>query len=125
MLAGAPSVDDVLPEFVAFIGADVVIGHNVNFDVNFLYEACGYVLGKPFRNDFIDTMRLSRLLFRSLANHRLPTLAQAFCVCEEVAHRAMADALVAQRCYQYMCAHLENNRMDLAAMVKNPIRRMR
>lgn len=36
MVADAPPIGEVLPQLRAFIGQDVVVGHNVNFDVNFL-----------------------------------------------------------------------------------------
>lgn len=40
MLADAPSIERVLPEFTVFLGSDILVGHSVNFDINFLYDAC-------------------------------------------------------------------------------------
>jgi len=39
MVSGAPRVESILPQFCEFIGGDVVVGHNVNFDINFIYDA--------------------------------------------------------------------------------------
>lgn len=64
MLSTAPNITDVLPEFLDFIGDSIVIRHNVNFDINFIYDTCIEILHKPFKNNFIDTMRLSRRLFQ-------------------------------------------------------------
>lgn len=60
MLSSAPVIADVLLDFLNFIGDNVVVGHNVNFDVNFIYDNCVSTLNRPFPNNFIDTMRLSR-----------------------------------------------------------------
>ena len=38
MLAHAPAIEAVLPSFLEFVGDGVVVGHNVNFDINFLYD---------------------------------------------------------------------------------------
>ncbi len=44
MVKDAPSLYDVLGKYVNFIGDNIVIGHNVNFDINFLYDYCEGVL---------------------------------------------------------------------------------
>jgi DNA polymerase-3 subunit epsilon len=35
MLETAPSAEKVFPAFLDFVGSDVLVGHNVSFDVNF------------------------------------------------------------------------------------------
>ena len=62
MLSSAPSLDFVLPALLSFVGADIVVGHNVNFDINFIYDSCSARSLAPFSNDFVDTMRISRSL---------------------------------------------------------------
>ena len=37
MVKDAGSIETVLPEFLRFVGSSLVMGHNVNFDINFLY----------------------------------------------------------------------------------------
>ena len=71
MVADAGSIEAVLPGFMDFVGASLVMGHNVNFDVNFLYENCLRLFGRGFPNDFVDTLRLSRRLFPNERHHRL------------------------------------------------------
>ena len=31
-------IDFVLTEFLAFLGNDIIVGHNINFDINFIYD---------------------------------------------------------------------------------------
>ena len=54
MLSNAPLFSEIEFELREFIGDDYILGHNVNFDINFLYDNFYY----PFRNAFIDTLRL-------------------------------------------------------------------
>lgn len=63
MLASAPSLVPTLSKFIEFLGNYTIVGHNVNFDINFIYDACVNNLGVAFSNNFIDTMRLSRRIF--------------------------------------------------------------
>lgn len=100
MLKTAPDADEVLPDFFAFIGNLPVVGHNVNFDVNFLYDSSPEE--QPFSNDFIDTMRLCRRLYHDLPNYKLSTLVDYLGVTDQVEHRAFADCLAAQACFQKM-----------------------
>ena len=37
MLRDSPSIDKVLPEFMEFVSDMTIIGHNVHFDINFIY----------------------------------------------------------------------------------------
>ena len=80
MLADAPELSDVLRDFIDFVGNDIILGHNVNFDINFLYDSIASTFDYCLNNDFIDTLRLSRRILRFLENHRLSTIAYHFVV---------------------------------------------
>ncbi len=102
MVSDAPMPDVVLPELFAFIGDDMVVGHNVCFDMNFLYDGALKIGIEPIGNDFTDTMRISRRTYRELPNHRLGTLAQYLSVVPNGAHRAAADVETTIGCYEKM-----------------------
>ena len=102
MLWTAPPIVDVLPMFLDFVGGDVILGHNVNFDVNFIYDKVLAMGLPPLKNDFVDTMRISRRLYPEHKHHRLCDLAERFGVVPDVAHRALADCYTAAACYEYM-----------------------
>ncbi|MBQ7679563.1 MAG: PHP domain-containing protein, partial [Butyrivibrio sp.] len=40
MVIGAPTRETVLPQFMAFVGDAVLVGHNVSFDVGFIAQNC-------------------------------------------------------------------------------------
>lgn len=105
MLCFAPPLEDVLPDFLTFVGEDVVVGHNVNFDLGFIRAACRLMGAGRFDNDYVDTMRLSRRLFPQHAHHRLGDLVARFGIGEAVEHRALADVAQTIDCYEYMKAY--------------------
>ncbi len=59
-LRAAPSLEDVLPDFVRFCGDALLVGHFVAIDMHFFNRAARRVLGGTLSNPSIDTMRLAR-----------------------------------------------------------------
>ena len=102
MLENAPLPGDVLPQLLNFIGDSILIGHNVNFDINFIYDAAIKECATPLRNNFIDTLRIARKVFPNLKHHRLADISLACSVDQPQAHRAEADCLVTAQCYEHM-----------------------
>ena len=90
-LLDAPSIEEVLPEFLHYVGDSILIGHNVNFDVNFLYEKTLEHTGVLFTNSFVDTLRLSRILYPGVKSHKLSDMGRICHIPNCNAHRAMAD----------------------------------
>ena len=118
-LSAAPVAADCLPDFVDFIGEDIVVGHNVHFDINFIYDAllaCGYA---PIRNDFVDTLRLSRRVRPDLEHHRLCDMAAAYSVPQPVAHRSLADCQTAIGVLDALAADAAAREIDLQARKKH------
>ena len=101
MVRSAPLAGQVIPKFHAFVGDHILVGHNANFDINFIYDACRQC-GLQLRNDFIDTMRLSKKVFPELERYRLPDLVKRMGISQDVAHRAEADAEAAVQCFEGM-----------------------
>ena len=93
MLATAPPLTAVLPQFLAFAGDHILIAHNVPFDLGFLRAAVAQVYGDPFNPRTLDTVRLARrLLGDEVHNFRLGTLARRFNSPITPDHRALSDA---------------------------------
>lgn len=93
MLVDAPYIDQVLNIFSGFIGDDILIGHNVNFDINFLYDNMERHINKSLTNDFVDTLRLSRKAYPKLPHHTMDYLSKALCLENTNAHRTSEDCL--------------------------------
>ncbi len=102
----APFIE-VIPSFLEFLGSDVVVGHNVHFDVNFLYDQSARN-GIRFTNNCMDTMRLAKFLFKGFRNYRLRTLVREFKFAKKTEHRAMSDAFLTFQCYEHMLRHAKD-----------------
>ena len=100
MLVDAPTINDVLEEFSDFISDSILIGHNVNFDINFLYDNYIEILNQPLSNSFIDTMQISRKLYPKEKHHKLQNLVERFNIDVKNSHRALADATATYECYE-------------------------
>lgn len=102
MLADAPSLNEVATDFDVFVGDSILLAHNASFDMNFLYAAYERALGKPLRNDYVDTLRVARRALPQLQHRTLPDLCEIFEVVNEGEHRAYGDALATVQCYLLM-----------------------
>jgi hypothetical protein len=84
------------------VGDSILLVHNASFDMNFLYTAYERALGKPFRNDYVDTLRVARRALPQLQHRTLSDLCEVFEVINEGEHRAYGDALATVQCYLRM-----------------------
>lgn len=104
MVRTAPSIEVALPRLREFLKEQPVLAHNANFDLGFLHAAYHNYFGFPFPNDYLDTMRISRKLYKN-ARHRLQDLTERFGIERDGAHRSMADCMMTQKAYECMREH--------------------
>lgn len=90
MVKKSPTIGDVLPDFLAFVGDDYLAAHNCGFDAAFLRKACSEC-GLTAPTSFFDTMRLS-VYWPGLKNKKLATFLDAAGIENDNAHRALSDA---------------------------------
>lgn len=109
MLSSAPEILEIFPQYMDFIGDNIIVGHNVNFDINFLYDYSEKYLNKPFINDFVDTMRLFRKLHPELKHHRVRDLAKLYSLDYSNAHRALTDCNITQAGYSIFLNEIATN----------------
>lgn len=91
LLMGAPRIHDVIRRFVDFLGEDIILGHNVEFDLNMVDAAYEASTGLSLNHNYIDTLRISRLLNPDSENHKLETLCSYFGVVRLLGHRGLED----------------------------------
>lgn len=99
MVADAPKIEDVIEAFVQFIDSDIILGHNVMFDFGLVYDAYFATTGLRMHNDYVDTLRVSRLLNKDSKNHKLETLCKYFNVERLVGHRGSEDCIQTAQVY--------------------------
>lgn len=87
MVAEAPDVEAVLPDYLAFLRkAPVVTGYNVRFDLRFLSAASGENLAESL--DWFDAMEIAKKSIPGLPHYRLSD------ICERIGYQTdFHDAL--------------------------------
>lgn len=91
MLRGAPKINDVIIKLTDFIGDDVILGHDVDFDFKLVKEAYERVTNETLNNETVDTLKISKCLIKDSENHKLSTLCHYFGVDRTNGHRALYD----------------------------------
>jgi DNA polymerase-3 subunit epsilon len=94
MVAAAPRIGAVLPDFLEFARGAVLVAHNAPFDLGFLKAACaGNGLAWPPAASVDTAVLARRLLTRDeVPNCKLATLAPYFSAATSPTHRALDDA---------------------------------
>ena len=93
MLAGQPTIVEVLPAFHAFALDTVLVAHNAAFDLRFLQLKEG-ISGLRFDQPVLDTLLLSAWLHPNQASHRLEAIAQRLGLPVVGLHTALGDAML-------------------------------
>lgn len=101
-VAQAPYIDDILDAFLAFVGEDVLLGHNILFDYSFVKKAA-VNQKKSFEKLGIDTLRIAKRFLNELESRQLGYLCDYYHI-EFEAHRALNDAVAAHRLYRVMAS---------------------
>lgn len=114
MLKDAPLIENVVDDFNEFIQDYPLVAHNAHFDINFMYDTIKNINGNNFNNDFIDTLRLSRLLYKDFTTHKLSYLSEELNLKNTPTHRSLSDCYATLDLY-YKCKEncLKNN-IDLS-----------
>ena len=92
MLADAPDIAEILPQFLEFCGDRPLAAHNADFDVSFILAACRQ-LGIDYEPTYVDTLILAQNLLPDLKNHKLNIVADALSLPEFNHHRAVDDGV--------------------------------
>lgn len=110
MVENCPSIEEVIPRFIDFIGEDVLVAHNSNFDMEFILNQLYNQGYKKIKNKAIDTLKLSRQKIREydcetdkykkLDSYKLENLKYAFSLWDVGSHNAIDDCKVCA--YVYM-----------------------
>ncbi|MDT8441786.1 MAG: exonuclease domain-containing protein [Desulfuromonadales bacterium] len=93
LLAGQPTIDEVLPRFHQFTLGAVLVAHNAAFDMRFL-QLKEEQTGVCFDNPVLDTLHLSSLVHPNQEGHSLDDIAARFNLRITGRHTAFGDALV-------------------------------
>ncbi len=92
MVADAPSIGQVYPQFTEFVGDSILVAHNAAFDKKCL-EMAAAEAGLPLiDNPILDTLFLSYGLHQGTEGHSLDAMAERMGVVIEGRHTSLGDA---------------------------------
>ncbi|MBL8586992.1 MAG: CBS domain-containing protein [Methylobacteriaceae bacterium] len=98
-VAGAPRFAEVEPKLTAFLGASVIVGHTLTFDMAMLKREFG-LADRPWRAPrMLDVRWLARVASPTLAHYDLDGLCSWLGVSVEGRHTGLGDALATARVF--------------------------
>ncbi|MAG61149.1 hypothetical protein CL619_05150 [archaeon] len=128
MVKDSPTIKEILPYFIQFLGNDVFVAHNASFDFGFLEHNCQKHHNHCLENKRLCTRKLANRILPELPRKRLQDLCEYFDLTNQQAHRAMADVEVTTQVFNNFLTHLEkeegiSNIEDLIKFEMSPRRR--
>lgn len=128
MVEDAPPAQEVIKKFTRFVqDDDVLVGHNLRFDLSFLDYERRKALRRPFATEGLCTLLLSRRVFspHPLPSYKLGVVANHFGISADGAHRAKKDVQMTIAVQQELFNALElsgvQKRMDVLHLQRLPL----
>lgn len=115
------AVDEAIHDFRNFIGDDVIIGYNVNFDLNFVYDLAKKYGEALLTNDYVDVLRLARAYYPKERHNRLIDCMQRAGIAQVEQHRGLDDSIDTKKVYDDF---RENFTPELLENAKNKIKNL-
>jgi len=106
-VADAPTLSEVLPNFLKFISGAVLVAHNASFDTRFLSAAIKQLKIGDLDNYVMDTLTLSRNLHPQHGSHSLAAICERMNINNADAHRAVHDARATAKVLQEFLTELQ------------------
>lgn len=92
MVSNSPSIESVIEDFDEFIKDCNIVGHNVAFDLKFLYCNGSNVLNQKGIKIY-DTLELSKKVFKDRDNYKLDNICKEnLQIIRDDSHRSLSDA---------------------------------
>lgn len=117
MVNHAPTFDEVLDQFLHYLGTDILVGYHVDFDLGFLNRCMKKKYGIHLQNMALDVMPMCnkvifpalirKYAFRFNGNRGLDVTAAYFGIQIPERHTAFGDALATAMIFQRILTELE------------------
>jgi DNA polymerase-3 subunit epsilon len=117
MVNGKPTIERVLPKFIAYIGSSVLVAHHEWLDMSFLNREMCRLYGIPIQNIVVDTAVLDQALLAKKTpasimatmkiDNTLGAMAERYHVTVEELHSSFWDALATAQIFQQMIKEVQ------------------
>ena len=112
MVEGKPTIEEVLPRFIEYVGRSVLVGHHVWLDMTFLNREMRRIYGVSVQSVVLDTAILDQAFMNmgvppqakeeEKANTTLQGLTERYLIANEEQHSSFGDALATAQIFQKM-----------------------
>lgn len=92
MVSNEPTIEEILPQFLEFVGNATMVAHNAMFDMGFIKRDAKKILNIDYSPSVIDTMTLAKALYPDRKSYGLDALNKLLGLSLEKHHRAVEDA---------------------------------
>lgn len=107
MVSDSPAFYEILDSLYDFIGNYNIVGHNLKFDMGFLYKNGLDTFSQ--KRKYFDTLDIARKTLKDMPNYKLETLSNYYNIRDNsTAHRALSDCLATG----YLFNNLAYNRIN-------------
>ncbi len=106
MVDSADPISLHIKEFLTFLENSIIVAHNAQFDLNFLNAECENCNLPVTKNQAVDTLQLSRIIYPEAQYHKLEYLADYLGIDKGNSHRALDDAITCMGVFE-KCLHNE------------------
>jgi DNA polymerase-3 subunit epsilon len=117
MVNGKPTIDHILPKFIAYIGSSILVAHHQWLDMSFLNREMARLYGIPIQNIVVDTAALDHVLLAKKTpasmiatmkiDSTLGAVAERYHVVVEGLHSSFWDALATAQIFQQMIKEVQ------------------
>ena len=101
----APFFPEIVPDLAAFVEGANLVGHNILFDLRFLYRA-GLDLSEDVR--YFDTVQIAKTASPDVLNYKLVTLCNHYGIYRYNAHSALSDCYATAKVLENLLIDMGN-----------------
>ena len=121
-LEDKPTIQEIFPKFLNFLGNKILIAHNAEFDLGFLKKNLKRFPHLSFPNYCIDTLQLSRQFFSYEKGHSLSAIASRFELpIDKDRHRSLGDCYLTAKIFSEFLTGLKRRKCATLASIKSCI----
>lgn len=111
-VAMAPSIEEVIDDFINFIGDSPLFGYKISFDLGFIEADLKRLNYPELTNQYFDVLLMARSALKALTAYNLGFVADNFNIDKGKSHRATDDARTTAEVFLALLPGLEAKGID-------------
>lgn len=112
MVKDAPSINEIIPIVLEFLCDEIIIGHNIRFDLSFFTVSLRKLSYPRLTNKYLDTLSLSKQYIKGVSNYRLESLNNELSLSSLMSHNALNDCVITNELFEYIMERNEDSIID-------------